>query len=107
MCDTTFEHFWIGYNGGPRGGRNSCARTTPGMCGCVHAEVNALVKADARVEKLAFLTHAPCERCAVLMVNSRVQHVYYGALYASAGDASPGAGLALLAEHGVGTTGPA
>jgi deoxycytidylate deaminase len=62
-----------------------------------------LVKSDARVEKMAFLTHPPCERCAVLMVNARVKGVYYLTDYVSAGDPHPGAGLALLAEHGVET----
>lgn len=93
--DLDHEQIWVGYNGGPRGGRNRCARETPGDCGCVHAEVNALVKADARIPKRMYLTLSPCEQCAVLMLNSRVQEVVYVEQYRDV------RGLVLLAEAGV------
>src|SRR5436190_22672404 len=38
----------IGYNGNARGLPNRCDSTTPGSCGCLHSEQNALLKAGAQ-----------------------------------------------------------
>jgi hypothetical protein len=35
----------IGYNGNARGFPNDCDSPTPGACGCIHSEMNALTKA--------------------------------------------------------------
>src|SRR5690349_23838660 len=35
----------IGYNGNARGLPNRCDSAVPGSCGCIHSEMNALVKA--------------------------------------------------------------
>src|SRR6185295_3350876 len=35
----------IGYNGNARGLPNRCDSSVPGSCGCIHSEMNALVKA--------------------------------------------------------------
>ena len=37
-----------GYNGNYRGGPNTCDRSTPGNCGCIHSECNALINATER-----------------------------------------------------------
>jgi dCMP deaminase len=68
----------IGYNGNVRGFPNRCDATTPGACGCIHSEMNALVKAPGAVpDKVAFLTASPCVMCAKLMVQANVSHVFY------------------------------
>ncbi len=77
LTDLHGENIWIGYNGGPRGGRNECRTGEPGACGCVHAEANACIKAPGTVEKIAYLTHAPCVTCAVMLVNARVTALHY------------------------------
>lgn len=72
----------IGYNGNARGLPNRCDSTTPGACGCIHSEMNALVKAPGSVrDKVVFVTASPCVLCAKLMINSGVSHVYYRQAY--------------------------
>lgn len=66
-----------GYNGPASGLPNKCARPDePGNCGCVHAEANACIKAPD-VPKWAFITIPPCERCATMLVNAKVECVVY------------------------------
>lgn len=73
-----FSSFWTGYNGGPKGGINTCRREEPGNCGCTHGEMNAVAKAE-RGDKIAFLyPFWACERCAVMLVNAGVTEVWYG-----------------------------
>ncbi len=68
----------IGYNGNARGLPNRCDSTVPGNCGCLHSEVNALVKAPGHLrDKVVFVTDSPCVMCAKLMINSGVTHVFY------------------------------
>lgn len=82
LTDTAGEQVWVGYNGGPRGGLNVCRHPdTPGGCGCVHAEANAVVKAPGGVPKLAYLTHSPCATCAVMLVNAHVRGLMYRVPY--------------------------
>src|SRR5438270_9581110 len=46
----------IGYNGNARGLPNRCDSTQPGSCGCIHGELNSLVKAGAQLPgKLMFV----------------------------------------------------
>lgn len=67
----------LGYNGAAAGEPHGCRRDTPGDCGCVHAELNALLKHDARRGAVLYTTRAPCERCAAAIVNARVARVVY------------------------------
>jgi len=69
----------IGYNGNASGEPNGCDRPNePGRCGCLHAEVNALVKCQViDAEKVMFLTLRPCLLCAKLIVNSGFSQVWY------------------------------
>jgi dCMP deaminase len=72
----------IGYIGNARGLANRCDSTVPGQCGCIHSEVNALVKAPGAVnDKVVFVTNSPCVMCAKLIINSGVTHVFYRQAY--------------------------
>ncbi len=72
----------IGYNGNAKGLPNQCDSTVPGACGCIHSEVNALVKAPGGMaDKVVFLTDSPCIMCSKLMINSGVSHVFFRRKY--------------------------
>ena len=60
----------IGINGGPVGGVD-CMCKLEGKYGCVHAEINALVKctSDAK-DKIMFVTLSPCVACAAAIINA-------------------------------------
>jgi dCMP deaminase len=86
----------IGYNGNARGLPNRCDSTVPGQCGCIHSEVNALIKAPGAVkDKVVFVSNSPCVMCAKLIINSGVTHVYYRRVYRDP------SGIELLAATGV------
>ena len=88
----------IGYNGNARGFPNDCDSPTPGRCGCIHSEMNALVKAPGRLRaKVAFLTASPCVMCAKLMVQANVSHLYFRSPYRDP------SGLQVLQHAGVHT----
>lgn len=71
-----------GYNGNARGFPNRCDSTEAGSCGCIHSEMNALVKAPGQMrDKVAFVTASPCVMCAKLMVQANVSHVFYRERY--------------------------
>ena len=72
----------IGYNGNAKNLPNRCDSSVPGNCGCIHSEVNALVKAPGSVkDKVVFVTNSPCVMCAKLMMNSGVTHVFFRSTY--------------------------
>lgn len=86
----------IGYNGNARGLPNRCDSTVPGQCGCIHSEVNALIKAPGAVrDKVVFVTNSPCVMCAKLIINSGVTHVFYRQAYRDP------SGVELLQSAGV------
>lgn len=96
LTDARYESFWIGYNGGPRGGANVCRDSAAeGGCGCVHAEANAVIKAPGAIEKTAFITCSPCVTCAVMLVNAHVTTLTYEEQYRDT------EGLAVLHESGI------
>jgi len=67
-----------GYNGPPRPLGNSACRNIPGDCGCSHAEANAIAMVDGTIpDKIMFVTMAPCEYCANLIVQSNIFKVFY------------------------------
>ena len=94
VTDEDYRQIAIGYNGGYRGGPNECLRPTQGGCGCVHAEVNALLKTTFKPHYL-FVTDSPCEFCAAAMVNSGVKEVAFARPYRL------DAGVELLRSAGV------
>ena len=60
----------IGINGGPTG-LADCMCGTEGKYGCVHAEINALVKCvDTSPLKVMFVTLSPCKQCAAAIINA-------------------------------------
>lgn len=75
----------VGYNGNAAGLTNGCDHPhTPGACGCLHSEENAVIACDCpRSEpKLIFVTHLPCAMCAKRLVNlGNVRKVYYSNSY--------------------------
>ena len=86
----------IGYNGNARGLPNKCDTSVPGQCGCIHSEVNALVKAPGSTrDKVVFVTNSPCVMCAKLMINSGVTHVFFRRAYRDP------SGVELLSTAGV------
>ena len=90
--------YGIGYNGSAKGFPNKCDRETPGNCGCLHAEDNALLKVSepSYVEKYAFITLSPCETCAKRIINKGgFKKVFYHEEYRDK------AGLTLLSKAGI------
>ena len=72
----------FGYNGTWRGGPNQCTGPDqPGLCQCVHAEINALIKTRPVEPFAALVTTAPCLHCAKCLVNSGCRLVVCGQAY--------------------------
>jgi dCMP deaminase len=70
----------VGYNGNASGLPNSCDSATPGACGCLHAEENAVINIDVprSTEKIVLCTHLPCAMCAKRLINlGNVKKVLY------------------------------
>ncbi|MCB9228778.1 MAG: cytidine deaminase [Deltaproteobacteria bacterium] len=89
----------VGYNGNASGLANGCDSETPGQCGCLHSEENAVINCDSprHVEKVVFITHSPCVMCAKRLINlGSVRRVYYASDYRCQ------KGPALLEEVGIG-----
>ena len=60
----------IGLNGGPKG-LVDCMCKIDGKYGCVHAEINALVKChNADKDKVMIVTLSPCKQCAAAIINA-------------------------------------
>jgi dCMP deaminase len=92
----------IGYNGPERGGPNQCRAEGEGLCKCVHAEQNALIKApynpDGRY--VLYVTCDPCHACAQLIVNAGISQVVFVSKYRTS------EGLDVLADRGIDFLGP-
>lgn len=72
----------IGYNGGAKGLSNEPESDKPGQSGFIHAEINALIKANYNIKnKRMFITHSPCKMCAKSIVNGGITSVYFSNLY--------------------------
>jgi len=99
LTDARLEHVVaIGYNGNARGFPNRCDSTEAGKCGCIHSEMNALVKSPGELrDKVAFVTASPCVMCAKLMVQAHVSHLFYRQAYRDA------SGLEVLDQAGIAT----
>ncbi len=86
----------IGYNGNARRFPNECDGPTPGACGCIHSEQNALVKAPGGMRgKVAFVTASPCVTCAKLLIQGNISYVFYREIYRDT------SGLQVLERAGV------
>ena len=84
----------IGYNGNAKRLPNRCDSTVPGLCGCIHSEANALIKAPPG-NKMVFASTSPCLMCAKLMINADVIALFYGRVYRD------DSGLELLHNYGI------
>jgi dCMP deaminase len=68
----------VGYNGNAKGFPNSCDSSEPGKCGCIHSEINALLKTDySEKDKVIFVTDIPCVNCAKAIINADIKKVFY------------------------------
>ena len=88
----------LGYNGTPEGEDNEMERDNITLDTVVHAEMNALRKLrwwEMRKHLVLFVTHAPCKRCAEMIVKYRIRKVYYLDNYGAP------SGLELLRAHAV------
>lgn len=85
----------MGYNGNYKGGPNECDSEEAGNCGCIHAEVNALIKPRSSEGMIMFITDSPCVSCAKLIINAGIKTVYYKNEYRIKD------GLVLLRNNGI------
>ena len=87
----------VGYNGDHAGGPNQVESSDPGQSGCLHAEINALIKLDYNNpnKKRMYITLSPCRSCAKAIVNASIDEVIYKDEYRDA------SGLDLLRDAGV------
>lgn len=84
-----------GYNG-RAAGQDECPGTDP--C-CLHAEVNALIASGALEKgKVMLVTVMPCEKCAMMIINSGFSRVIYDEEHENT------AGVDMLEKAGVKTT---
>ena len=89
----------VGYNGNYSGGPNTCDTDIPGSCGCLHSEVNALMKTDYSIKnKKMFCTDAACVGCAKLIINAKIVAFYYDRPYRKT------EGLELMRNAGIKVT---
>jgi dCMP deaminase len=77
--------YGFGYNGTAKGfAHDDCKVDQPGNCGCVHAEINALIKVRVNdPHKVVFVTGQPCVTCAKAIINSGAAKIYYRSAYRS------------------------
>ena len=89
--------YGFGYNGTAKGfPHDDCKADQPGGCGCLHSEVNALIKVRVNdPRKVAFVTAQPCIPCAKAIINSGISKMYYRASYRT------DEGLDLLRKAGI------
>lgn len=87
----------VGYNGSPHKFPHNCTGL-PGRCGCIHAELNALLKVQVYdPEKIMFTIMSPCPTCAKYIIQSGFSKIYYLKQYRKK------QGLKLLNQAGIQT----
>ena len=63
---------------------DDCKADQPGGCGCLHSELNSLIKVRVNdPRKVVFVTAQPCVMCAKAIINSGASKIYYRAAYRS------------------------
>lgn len=81
VTDDFRREYSHGYNGSAHGDINGCKTLEPGMCGCIHAEDNALRKVDEMkidiINGILFSTVAPCIKCAEKIIKYNIKKVIY------------------------------
>ena len=90
----------LGYNGMERGGANSVDSLERGKSGCIHAEINSLVKLDYNnpKRKIVYVTLSPCLQCFRLLINAGIDEVVYDNEYRDT------TGLKILRNAGIKVT---
>ena len=85
----------IGINGGPTK-LADCMCMLEGKYGCIHAEINALVKCKVDTTGACmFITLSPCKQCAAAIINAGISTVYF------LNDWKDMSGLNLLSNAGI------
>lgn len=98
---TSLDHryvYAVGYNGNAQGFNNGCDAATPGGCGCIHSEANAIINCvvERSVRKMVYMTHSPCRMCAKMLINlGGIDTVVYLDVYRDA------SGADLLRQAGI------
>lgn len=96
LTDRDFRQIYsCGTNGGPSRGAQ-CLCVLPGKYGCIHAEINCLIKCQVPTEeKVMIVTLSPCIQCAAAIINAGISRVYYTEEYKDK------AGINMLAHAGI------
>ncbi len=79
VSDDNTQVLSVGYNGDHAGGPNSVESLEPGQSGCIHAEINALIKLDYNnpKKKKMYVTLSPCKMCSKALVNANIDEIVY------------------------------
>ena len=83
VSDDNTQVLSVGYNGDQSGGPNTVDSLEPGQSGCIHAEINALIKLDYNnpKKKKMYVTLSPCKMCAKALVNGNIDEIIFDEEY--------------------------
>lgn len=97
VTDDNTQVLSVGYNGDQAGGSNEVESLEPGQSGCLHAEINALIKLDYNnpKKKKMYVTLSPCKMCSKAIINASLSEVVYLEKYRDE------SGLQLLEMSGI------
>lgn len=80
VCRDMLQVLSIGVNGGCSGADTCLCDYNDKYAGCIHAEINALIKCrQSTNDALLFTTKCPCVNCAAAIVNAGISFVFYSA----------------------------
>ena len=94
-----------GYNGKPSGWNDeACSGECDGCKETIHAETNAIIFAAKNGTSTKdcdlYVTHSPCERCCLAIIQAGIKVVFFEELYVS--DSSDGLkGIEMLLKAGI------
>jgi dCMP deaminase len=90
LYDDNYRIVATGYNGVPQGFPHcdevGCVLDSNGSCvAAVHAEVNAILQCCvygiSTTGLSLYVTHSPCDRCAIVIARAEIRRVIYGKIY--------------------------